>query len=91
MFVQVVNIRYQRTFARLLRQVLSKKVDSTVAAEGEIDIDSPSSMEGEDKDIPPDILLYRWTAGHTGLWCEEMGVPEEANKRQLSLGEASRP
>lgn len=55
-------------------------------------------MEGEDKDIPPDILLYRWTAGHTGLWCEEMGVPEEANKRvtqpwrsQLAMSESVTP
>jgi hypothetical protein len=88
MFVQVANIRYQRTFARVMRQVLAKIGDTSIA-EDDIDGISPDSATGVDKDIPPDLLLYRWTAGNSGLWCEEMGVPKEANKRSISLDEAS--
>jgi hypothetical protein len=88
MFVQVANIGYQRSFARLLRQILSKKVDSAAAGH-EMDVDLSSATKGVDEDFPPELLQYRWIAGYNGLWCEDMGVPKEANKRQLSLDQAS--
>lgn len=59
-FSQVVNVEYQRTFAKVLRQTLSKRFD------GEAD--------EADEDLDPKLLQYRWTAGYNGLWNEDMAL-----------------
>ena len=58
-FVQTVNIDYQRTFARILRQTLSRRLDGQYA-EGEVENSSYQELD-------PAILKYRWVAGYKGM------------------------
>ena len=73
-FVGTVNIDYQRTFARVLRQTLSRRLDSR-SSDGS-DVETPPHDT-----IDPALLKYRWIAGYNGLWNEEMGVVSGANQR----------
>jgi hypothetical protein len=65
-FTQVVNVEYQRTFARVLRQTLSKKFDE--------------ESDEDTEELDPKLLQYRWIAGYNGLWNEDMAL--DAGGRQ---------
>jgi xylanolytic transcriptional activator XlnR len=73
-FVQTVNIDYQRTFARVLRETLSTRLDDRSGARG--GAGNPSHDE-----LDPVLLQYRWVAGYNGLWNDDMGVVPGANQR----------
>lgn len=65
-FVGTVGISYQKTFARVLRETLSKRMsaENGSAAGG--------SGSGQDETFDLEVLKYRWTAGYRGLWFEDM-------------------
>ncbi|CZR63737.1 uncharacterized protein PAC_13634 [Phialocephala subalpina] len=70
-FVQVVNVEYQRTFARVLRQTLSKRFDENA---------------GENEDLDPALLQYRWVAGYNGLWNEDMALKPVSDQQFRANG-----
>lgn len=68
-FIETVNMKYQRSFARVLRQLMQ-----------EVEIGDLSS---EIRPLDPEILKFRWIPGFQGLWDHEMGRPAEARKRKF--------
>ncbi|OJJ50600.1 hypothetical protein ASPZODRAFT_55029 [Penicilliopsis zonata CBS 506.65] len=70
-FVKTTNMDYQRTFAKLLRKVLSSQLntpDDTSASPKP----STGDTAGESATLDPEMLRYRWTAGHRGLWANSV-------------------
>lgn len=76
-FVGTVSISYQKTFARVLRETISKRI----GAEDGSFADGSGPGQGDTFDL--EVLKYRWTAGYKGLWCEDMGRPKEAKMRKF--------
>jgi hypothetical protein len=66
-FVKTVDMKYQRIFARAIRQAIDD-------AEG-------SEFSGVNRPLDPEILKFRWIPGFHGLWDHELGRPEEARNR----------
>lgn len=84
-FVATVNISYQKTFARVLRETLSKCLRP--GEHGNNDAPEPASEDVLD----PELLKYRWTAGYNGLWTEDMGRPKEAKMRRFEKTDTTTP
>jgi hypothetical protein len=57
-FVASTNMDYQRTFAKVLRRALSHNMS----------LSSSSERHQILPDLDPEMLAYRWTPGHRGLW-----------------------
>lgn len=67
-FVSVVNIDYQRTFAKILRQTIERKLKRTPLG-GRLDgvlTAEQISVEEEDQ-LDPFLLQIRWVTGGKGL------------------------
>jgi xylanolytic transcriptional activator XlnR len=77
-FVATVNISYQKTFARMLRETLSRRMNP------QQDLVTDGSSSEQDDNLSPELLKYRWTPGFNGLWCEDMGRPKEAKMRKFT-------
>jgi hypothetical protein len=82
-FASTVNISYQKTFARALRETISRCL--TLKEDGTAEL---SDVSGDDM-FDPELLKYRWTAGYNGLWIEDMGRPKEAKMRQFESDDTS--
>jgi hypothetical protein len=66
-FIETVNMKYQRIFARVLRRVMQEVENG--------------DLTPEIRPLDPEILKFRWIPGFHGLWDHEMGRPAEARKR----------
>jgi xylanolytic transcriptional activator XlnR len=75
-FAATVNIRYQKTFARVLQDTIAKCVEAQKNQLGNSEATAPPV----DDWLDPAILNYRWTVGHSGLWNGEMGRQLEMKK-----------
>ncbi|CAK7204980.1 hypothetical protein SEUCBS139899_007743 [Sporothrix eucalyptigena] len=80
-FAATVNIKYQKTFARVLQDTISKCVEAQ--NQQKLQPDAAESAASADDWLDPEILNYRWTAGHGGLWNGEMGRQSEPKKRNI--------
>ncbi|CAK7217093.1 hypothetical protein SCUCBS95973_003034 [Sporothrix curviconia] len=81
-FAATVNIKYQKTFARVLQDTISKCVEAQNQQQQLPDGSRIVAAPADDW-LDPEILNYRWTAGHGGLWNGEMGRQSEAKNRRL--------
>lgn len=77
-FADIVNISYQRTFAKAIRETIARCLDTAPGPE------LPDQNSVEDENIfDPELLKYRWTVGYSGLWFMDMGRPQEAKMRRF--------
>ena len=81
-FAATVNIRYQKTFARVLQDTISKCVEAQNNQQQLPPEDAQAAASTVDDWLDPEIFNYRWTVGHSGLWNGEMGRPLETKKRK---------
>ena len=67
-FVSVVNIDYQRTFARILRETIERKL-KRMPLGGRLDgVITAEQMTVEEEDqLDPFLLQIRWVSGGRGL------------------------
>lgn len=65
-FVLVVNIAYQRMFARILRETIERKLKQPRNDVGPGGVDSLFNPQGEDA-LDPFFYNIRWIAGSNGL------------------------
>lgn len=69
-FVETANIDYQRTFARILRQTMSKILNGDSEEHLE-ESDFAPTAEATDG-LDPGLLQYRWIEGYSGLWARDI-------------------
>lgn len=86
-FVQTVNIQYQRTFGRALRMTISRTMERGRGTHQSLSAVAESKSASDDgrncaaeEDLDPELSKYRWVGGYTGLWWEGMR-PGESKKR----------
>lgn len=79
-FQATVNIKYQKTFARVLQDTIAKCVEAQQQLKSG-DAEAVVAATASDDDwLDPALLNYRWTVGHSGLWNGDMGRHLETKK-----------
>lgn len=82
-FQATVNIKYQKTFARVLQDTIAKCVEAQQQLQSGGDAAAVvAATAASDEDwLDPALLNYRWTVGHSGLWNGDMGRRHPETKK----------